>query len=54
MNEPSVFNGPEVTMVKDAIHYGDWEHRTIHNLYALYHVSKVKLWNNFSSQEYLS
>uniref|UniRef100_A0A6M2E1U1 Glucosidase II subunit alpha n=1 Tax=Xenopsylla cheopis TaxID=163159 RepID=A0A6M2E1U1_XENCH len=38
MNEPSVFNGPEVTMVKDAIHYGDWEHRTIHNLYALYHV----------------
>ncbi|XP_043931310.1 neutral alpha-glucosidase AB [Protopterus annectens] len=36
MNEPSVFNGPEVTMHKDAIHFGDWEHRDIHNLYAFY------------------
>ncbi|MEQ2180959.1 hypothetical protein GOODEAATRI_006597, partial [Goodea atripinnis] len=26
MNEPSVFNGPEVTMHKDAMH-GSWEHR---------------------------
>jgi alpha 1,3-glucosidase len=33
MNEPSVFNGPEVTMPKDLIHYGDWEHRDVHNLY---------------------
>ncbi|KAF5287933.1 hypothetical protein FQA39_LY15603 [Lamprigera yunnana] len=36
MNEPSVFNGPEVTMPKDCIHYGDWEHRHVHNLYSLY------------------
>nr|XP_020652990.1 neutral alpha-glucosidase AB [Pogona vitticeps] len=36
MNEPSVFNGPEVTMHKDALHYGGWEHRDIHNLYAFY------------------
>ncbi|KAF4113716.1 neutral alpha-glucosidase AB [Onychostoma macrolepis] len=35
MNEPSVFNGPEVTMHKDALH-GVWEHRDIHNLYGLY------------------
>lgn len=34
MNEPSVFNGPEVTMPKDIIHYGNWEHRDVHNLYA--------------------
>lgn len=33
MNEPSVFNGPEVTMLKDNIHYGGWEHRDVHNQY---------------------
>lgn len=38
MNEPSVFNGPEITMHKDAKH-GDFEHRDVHNLYALYVVS---------------
>uniref|UniRef100_A0A8C8DYL4 Glucosidase II alpha subunit b n=1 Tax=Oryzias sinensis TaxID=183150 RepID=A0A8C8DYL4_9TELE len=38
MNEPSVFNGPEVTMHKDAVH-GDWENRDVHNLYGLYVVS---------------
>lgn len=32
MNEPSVFNGPEVTMPKDNIHHGGWEHRDIHNI----------------------
>ncbi|KAM4643585.1 neutral alpha-glucosidase AB isoform 4-T4 [Amazona ochrocephala] len=36
MNEPSVFSGPEVTMHKDAVHYGGWEHRDVHNLYGLY------------------
>ncbi|XP_048380858.2 neutral alpha-glucosidase AB isoform X2 [Stegostoma tigrinum] len=36
MNEPSVFNGPEVTMHKDAVHMGGFEHRDVHNLYALY------------------
>ncbi|KAG7464514.1 hypothetical protein MATL_G00166420 [Megalops atlanticus] len=35
MNEPSVFNGPEVTMQKDAVH-GAWEHRDLHNLYGFY------------------
>lgn len=32
MNEPSVFDGPEVTMPKDNIHWGNWEHRDIHNI----------------------
>jgi len=36
MNEPSVFNGPEISMPKDLIHYGDWEHRDVHNLYGYY------------------
>lgn len=29
MNEPSVFNGPEVTMHKDAKHVGGFEHRDV-------------------------
>ncbi|XP_069692372.1 neutral alpha-glucosidase AB [Periplaneta americana] len=37
MNEPSVFNGPEVTMHKDCVHHGGWEHRDIHNIYGLLH-----------------
>ncbi|OJJ08010.1 hypothetical protein ASPVEDRAFT_381176 [Aspergillus versicolor CBS 583.65] len=32
MNEPSVFNGPETTMPKDNLHFGNWEHRDIHNV----------------------
>lgn len=39
MNEPSVFDGPEQTMPKDAVHYGGWEHRELHNLYGFYQVS---------------
>lgn len=35
MNEPSVFNGPETTMPKDNLHYGNWEHRDVHNLYGM-------------------
>ena len=33
MNEPSVFNGPEVTMPKDLMHVGNVEHREMHNIY---------------------
>ncbi len=36
MNEPSVFNGPEITMHKDALHAGGWEHRDVHNIYGTY------------------
>ncbi|EKG19090.1 Glycoside hydrolase family 31 [Macrophomina phaseolina MS6] len=32
MNEPSVFNGPETTMPKDNMHFGNWEHRDVHNI----------------------
>jgi alpha 1,3-glucosidase len=35
MNEPSVFNGPEITMHKDARHYQGWEHRDVHNIYGM-------------------
>ncbi|KAA8547035.1 hypothetical protein F0562_003464 [Nyssa sinensis] len=36
MNEPSVFNGPELTMPRDALHYGSVEHRELHNAYGYY------------------
>ncbi|XP_016000387.2 neutral alpha-glucosidase C isoform X1 [Rousettus aegyptiacus] len=36
MNEPSVFKGPELTMHKNAIHHGNWEHRELHNIYGFY------------------
>ncbi|XP_065833509.1 neutral alpha-glucosidase AB-like isoform X2 [Oscarella lobularis] len=38
MNEPSVFNGPEITMHKDAKHHGGWEHRDVHNIYGMLHL----------------
>jgi alpha 1,3-glucosidase len=37
MNEPSVFNGPEVTMQKDLRHAGGAEHRDVHNAYGMYY-----------------
>eukprot|EP01133_Synstelium_polycarpum_P009816 gene9816-11466_t len=37
MNEPSVFDGPEVSMHKDAIHNNGVEHRDLHNLYGYYY-----------------
>lgn len=33
MNEPSVFNGPESSAPKDNLHFGGWEHRSVHNLW---------------------
>eukprot|EP00003_Mantamonas_plastica_P006535 TRINITY_DN1534_c0_g1_i2.p1 TRINITY_DN1534_c0_g1~~TRINITY_DN1534_c0_g1_i2.p1 ORF type:complete len:651 (-),score=209.59 TRINITY_DN1534_c0_g1_i2:130-2082(-) len=36
MNEPSVFNGPEVSMHRDAVHDGGFEHRDVHNMYGSY------------------
>ena len=36
MNEPSVFNGPEVSMSKDAKNLIGVEHREWHNLYGIY------------------
>jgi len=42
MNEPSVFNGPEISMPRDNLHKchaGNYsvEHRDVHNVYGLYH-----------------
>jgi alpha 1,3-glucosidase len=36
MNEPSVFNGPEISMPRDNVHYGDVEHRENHNMYGFF------------------
>ena len=30
--KPSIFNGPEITLQKDAIHHDGWEHRDVHNI----------------------
>ncbi|GAU89317.1 hypothetical protein RvY_01879-5 [Ramazzottius varieornatus] len=38
MDEPSLFNGPEITMSKDSLHYGRWEHREVHNMYGMAHL----------------
>merc|ERR1711935_304763 len=35
MNEPSVFNGPEVSMHRDMVHHGGWEHRAVHQIYGM-------------------
>ncbi|KAK0545628.1 glucosidase II [Tilletia horrida] len=32
MNEPAIFNGPEITSPKDVVHHGGWEHRHLHNI----------------------
>ena len=37
MNEPSVFNGPEITMQKDLVHHGGVEHREVHNAFGMYY-----------------
>ena len=44
MNEPSVFNGPEVTMPKDCRHLqSSVEHRDVHNVYGHYnHMSTAQ------------
>jgi len=36
MNEPSMFNGPEVTFHKDSVHLNGFEHRNLHNQYGQY------------------
>nr|BBD49479.1 alpha-glucosidase [Samia ricini] len=52
MNEPSVFNGPEITMPKDCRHYKTpqdgheglasyWEHRHVHNEYGLWNIKST-------------
>ena len=40
MNEPSVFNGPEVTMTNDEMH-GYVEHRDLHNMYGMLYTMAI-------------
>eukprot|EP00750_Incisomonas_marina_P008842 INCI15713.3.p1 GENE.INCI15713.3~~INCI15713.3.p1 ORF type:complete len:805 (-),score=132.64 INCI15713.3:1066-3480(-) len=43
MNEPSVFNGPEVSMSKDAVNLAGIEHREWHNIYGqMFHRSSAE------------
>lgn len=38
MNEPAVFDdNNEKTMPRSNLHYGDWEHRNLHNMYGFMH-----------------
>lgn len=39
MNEPSVFNGPEISVPRDTIHDGGWENRDVHNINGMLFVS---------------
>ncbi|MCO5592469.1 hypothetical protein L7F22_046471 [Adiantum nelumboides] len=42
MNEPAIFNGPEITAPKDVKHHGNWEHRDVHNIYSVtYHAAST-------------
>lgn len=41
MNEPSVFNSADVTIPKDAVHFGGWEHRDVHNIYGILFVTII-------------
>lgn len=43
MNEPSVFNGPEITLPKDVKMFNGYEHRDIHNINGI-------LFHNLTSQ----
>ncbi|KAI0667109.1 alpha-glucosidase [Trametes maxima] len=43
MNEPAIFNGPEISMPRESIHYGGWEHRDLHNINGM-------LFHNLTSQ----
>ena len=43
MNEPSVFESAEITLPKDSLHFGGWEHRDVHNLYGMLYVSSILL-----------
>jgi alpha 1,3-glucosidase len=43
MNEPSVFNGPEISFHRDVKHHFGWENRDVHNIYGHYVVSSIMI-----------
>ena len=45
-SQPSVFNGPEITMHKDCRHHNGWEHRDVHNIYGMLQVPTAIHWRN--------
>ncbi|KAF9585987.1 hypothetical protein BGW38_010628 [Lunasporangiospora selenospora] len=54
MNEPSVFNGPEITIPKDVLHYGGVEHRNVHNLYGtMFRYGAIWTGDNTATWEHL-
>lgn len=57
MNEPSVFDGPENTINKDALHEGGIEHRHVHNVYGHQMVSAtfrgIRLAHGGNSRPYI-
>ena len=50
MVQPSVFNGPEAGIHRDAIHHGGWENREIHNIYGMFVVSGLAKTQNTNKQ----
>jgi alpha-glucosidase (family GH31 glycosyl hydrolase) len=53
MNEPSVFNGPEVSMHKDVVALDGNEHRQWHNLYGFYQQMVFCLLSSIESISFL-
>jgi alpha 1,3-glucosidase len=44
MNEPSVFNGPEISFHRDVKHHFGWENRDVHNIYGHYvELTKIQI-----------
>lgn len=49
MNEPSVFNGPEISVPRDTVHQGGWENRDVHNINGMLFVSIHEVTNSSSN-----
>lgn len=43
MNEPAIFNGPEITSPKDVLHHGGWENRALHNANGVLYMNNTAL-----------
>lgn len=43
MNEPSVFDGPEISVPRDTLHHGGWENRDVHNINGMLFVHHISL-----------
>ena len=43
--QPAIFNGPEISMPRDNIHYGGWEHRDLHNINGMLFVRATSVYS---------